>query len=61
MQNVKAAVKKSENDPPTINFYAVDEIKVLKTKKNNKPKNTEGEKKPKNPKGKEEMLDMDLD
>ncbi len=61
MQNVKAAVKKSENDPPTINFYAVDEIKVLKTKKNNKPKNTEGEKKPKNSKGKEEMLDMDLD
>ena len=50
MQNVKAAVKKNENDPPTINFYAVDEIKVLKTKKNNKPKNTEGEKKPKNPK-----------
>ena len=60
MQNVKAAVKKSENDPPTINFYAVDEIKVLKQKKN-KPKNTEGEKKPKNSKGKEEMLDMDLD
>ena len=61
MQNVKAAVKKSENDPPTINFYAVDEIKVLKTKKNNKPKNTEGEKKTKNSKGKEEMLDVDLD
>ncbi len=33
MQNVKAAVKKQENDAPTINYYAVDEIKVIKPKK----------------------------
>ena len=33
MQNVKAAVKKNENDAPTINFYNVSEIKVLKAKR----------------------------
>lgn len=33
MQVVKAAVRKSENDAPTIGFYAVDEIKVIKRKK----------------------------
>ncbi len=33
MQLVKAAVRKKENDPPIINFYAVDEIKVIKSKK----------------------------
>jgi len=39
MQNVKAAVKKNEDDAPAINFYNVDEITVIKTKKNrNKPK-----------------------
>lgn len=36
MQMVKAAVRKKENDPPTIGFYHVDEIKVLKTKKKRK-------------------------
>lgn len=36
MQVVKAAVKKSENDAPTIGFYAVDEIKVIKRKKKSK-------------------------
>ena len=33
MQNVKAAVKKNENDAPTINFYNVNEIKVIKAKR----------------------------
>ncbi len=42
MQNVKAAVKKKENDPPTINFYSVDEIEVLKVRKN-KPQTDETE------------------
>ena len=32
--NVKAAVKKNENDAPTIGYYVVDEIKVIKSKKN---------------------------
>ena len=36
MQMVKAAVRKKENDLPTIGFYHVDEIKVLKTKKKRK-------------------------
>ena len=33
MQNVKAAVKKHENDAPTINYYTVSEIEVIKAKK----------------------------
>ena len=33
MQNVKAAVKKHENDAPTINYYMVSEIEVIKAKK----------------------------
>lgn len=37
MQTVKAAVRKKENDPPTIGFYSVDEIEVVKSKKH-KPK-----------------------
>lgn len=36
MQTVKAAVRKKENDPPTIGFYSVDEITVLKVKKQKK-------------------------
>ncbi len=36
MQVVKAAVRKSENDAPTIGFYSVDEIKVIKRKKKSK-------------------------
>ena len=36
MQTVKAAVRKKENDPPTIDFYPVDEIKVIKAKKRKK-------------------------
>lgn len=36
MQTVKAAVRKKENDPPTIDFYPVDEIKVIKAKKRRK-------------------------
>lgn len=38
MQQVKAAVRKKENDPPVIGFYAVDEIKVLCTKKQKRQK-----------------------
>ena len=34
MQNVKAAVKKNEDDAPTINFYNVDEVTVIKSKRN---------------------------
>ena len=34
MQNVKAAVKKNEDDAPVINFYNVDEITIIKTKRN---------------------------
>ena len=47
MQMVKAAVRKSENDPPTISFYNVDEIKVIKSKRKHKEK--------------EEVLDTSLD
>ena len=43
MQQVKAAVRKAENDPPTIGFYHVDEIKLIRSKKKRK-QNPEGEK-----------------
>ena len=43
MQQVKAAVRKVENDPPTIGFYHVDEIKLIRSKKKRK-QNPEGEK-----------------
>lgn len=33
LQQIKAAVRKKENDPPTIGFYHADEIKVIKSKK----------------------------
>lgn len=46
MQVVKAAVRKKENDPPTIDFYSVKEIKVIKSKKHKKH---------------EEVLDTSLD
>ena len=36
MQVVKAAGRKKENDPPTIDFYSLNEINVLKTKKQKK-------------------------
>ncbi|HBF65019.1 MAG TPA: hypothetical protein DDW34_03765 [Clostridium sp.] len=36
LQQVKAAVRKKENDPPTIAFYHADEIKVIKSKKKKK-------------------------
>lgn len=35
-QQVKAAVRKTENDPPTIAFYHVDEIKLIRSKKKKK-------------------------
>lgn len=40
MQTVKAAVRKKENDPPTIGFYSLDEIKVIKQKRPKKIKPT---------------------
>ena len=43
MQNVKAAVKKHENDAPTINYYTVSEIEVIKAKKS-KPNNSNDKK-----------------
>lgn len=43
MQVVKAAVRKTENDAPTIGFYAVDEIKVIKRKKKSKQDEAEKE------------------
>ena len=36
MKTLKAAVRKKENDPPTIDFYPVDEIKVIKANKRKK-------------------------
>ena len=38
MQVVKAAVRKKENDPPTIDFYSVEEITVIKSKKQRQKK-----------------------
>ena len=38
MQMVKAAVKKVESDPPTIGFYNVSEIKVIKSKRKKEEK-----------------------
>lgn len=35
-QQVKAAVRKTENEPPTIAFYHVDEIKLIRSKKKKK-------------------------
>ena len=60
MQQVKAAVRKKENDPPTIAFYHVDEVKVIRSKKSRKPK---PEPKPEGKKGKnnEDVRDLDLD
>ncbi|MDD4844460.1 MAG: stage 0 sporulation family protein [Anaerotignum sp.] len=36
LQQVKAVVRKTDNDPPTIAFYNADEIKVIKAKKKKK-------------------------
>lgn len=48
MQTVKAAVRKKENDPPTIGFYSVEEIEVIKSRK-------------KKEKVKQEAFSMELD
>lgn len=48
MQIVKAAVRKKENDPPTIGFFSVEEIKVLRRKKRKEQ-------------SKEEALDIELE
>lgn len=56
MQNVKAIVRKNDNDGPTIGFYNVEEIKVIKSKRNKKQ--------PPQPVGKpkdDDILDLDLD
>ena len=41
MQVVKAAVRKKENDPPTIDFYSINEIKVIKSKRQKRHDDTE--------------------
>ena len=41
MQVVKAAVRKKENDPPTIDFYSINEIKVIKSKRQKRYDDTE--------------------
>lgn len=57
LQAVKAAVRKKENDPPTIGFYHVDEIQVIRSKKSRK-NHPKPEAKHVDP---EEILDLDLD
>ena len=57
LQAVKAAVRKKENDPPTIGFYHVDEIQVIRSKKSRK-NHLKPEAKHVDP---EEILDLDLD
>ena len=54
MQVVKAAVRKKENDPPSILFYNVSEIEVIKSKRKSAPKGKQEEIDP-------ELLNLDLD
>jgi len=54
MQVVKAAVRKKENDPPSILFYNVSEIEVIKSKRKSAPKGKQEEIDP-------ELLSLDLD
>ena len=54
MQVVKVAVRKKENDPPSILFYNVSEIEVIKSKRKSAPKGKQEEIDP-------ELLSLDLD
>ncbi|HCT65558.1 MAG TPA: stage 0 sporulation protein [Lachnospiraceae bacterium] len=61
MQMVKAVVRKKENDPPTIGFYNVSEINVIKAKKAKKQNQEQGKKIVAKPIPKEDLLDLDLE
>ena len=62
MQQVKAVVRKKENDPPTIGFYKVEEIEVLRSKKAKKQSQSEHIKKPvAKGNANDELLDLDLE
>ena len=60
MQNVKAVVRKKENDPPTLAFYNVNEIEVIKSKKKHK-NHADGEGKTAVECIDEDILNLDLD
>jgi predicted ATP-binding protein involved in virulence len=61
MQKVKAAVKKNENDAPTIGYYNVSDIKVIKTKKQKHKANTNDNNNSTKANNNNDMLDMPLD
>ena len=62
MQQVKAVVRKKENDPPTIGFYKVEEIQVLRSKKAKKQPQLEQVKKTVVTENvDDELLDLDLE
>ncbi|MGE4213443.1 MAG: stage 0 sporulation family protein [Anaerotignaceae bacterium] len=62
MQMVKAVVRKKENDPPTIGFYKVEEIEVLRSKKAKKqPQQEQIKKAVAKHKVDEDLLDLDLE
>ncbi|MEA5082931.1 MAG: stage 0 sporulation family protein [Lachnospiraceae bacterium] len=62
MQQVKAVVRKKENDPPTIGFYKVEEIEVLRSKKAKKQPQLEQVKKSVAAENvDDELLDLDLE
>lgn len=62
MQQVKAVVRKKENDPPTIGFYKVEEIEVLRSKKAKKQPQPEQVKKSVAAENvDDELLDLDLE
>lgn len=61
MQMVKAVVRKKENDPPTIGFYKVEEIEVLRTKKSKKQSQSEQKKPVAKRNNKDDILDLDLE
>ena len=62
MQMVKAVVRKKENDPPTIGFYKVEEIEVLRSKKGKKqPQPEQGKRASAKEIINDDILDMDLE
>lgn len=62
MQQVKAVVRKKENDPPTIGFYKVEEIEVLRSKKSRKQPQPEQVKKSCVKENvDDELIDLDLE
>lgn len=62
MQQVKAVVRKKENDPPTIGFYKVEEIEVIRSKKAKKqPQQEQVKKTVAKENADDELLDLDLE